>query len=260
MELVAVLLVTSAEGAELRGWLQTFVRWWPVCLARDTIHVGTILRALCCYKCHWVLRKLPGRCSGTTETSQTNIFGRLWQPAVLPSHPSMSGWRHRGATATSAWQTTPGARWPLSPAAGARCVLWPLAGWHVARRAELCCTFGSLWNGRKWRSCSAQGFGHERWKMWITGIPVLSLLEITGSTYWSAWLAEGLKKQGGALKIKPMFYNQEHILYPAQALQVSHPSRQKGVAGAKLIILQFNFGVEQQCKASGLLNPVNNVP
>lgn len=70
---------------------------------------------------------------------------------------------------------------------------------------------------------------------------------------------KGLKKQGGALKIKQTFYNQEHILYPTQALQVSHPSRQRGVAGAKLIILQFNFGVEQQCKTSGLLNPANNV-
>lgn len=120
------------------------------------------------------------------------------------------------------------------------------------------CKFGLLWNGRKWRSWSVEGFGHERWKMWITGIPVLSLLEITGSTYQSAWLAESLKKQGGALEIKQTFYNQEHILYPAQPLQVSHPFRRKGVAGVQLIIPQFNFGVEQRCEASGLLNPANN--
>lgn len=32
----------------------------------------------------------------------------------------------------------PGAHRPLAPAAGARCVLWPLARWHVACRAKLC--------------------------------------------------------------------------------------------------------------------------
>lgn len=71
--------------------------------------------------------------------------------------------------ATSAWQTTPGAHWPLAPAAGAQGALWPLARWHVACRAELCSRFCRFWLVVKWEKVEellcTEGFGHKRWKM-----------------------------------------------------------------------------------------------
>lgn len=236
--------MTSAEGAELWSWLEAFVGWWLVCLSEGlpipthgSMWGHAMLWALHCYKPHWALWDLPGRPSEATQTSQSNFFGWRWQQLcfwaflserveALGSHGHLSLVNHPWSSRSSGFRS-PGSL--CFVAAGSLAC----GSQSQATRPHLPhCRLGLLWKGRMWRSWSVKAFGHECWKMWFMGIPVLSLLEITGSTYRSAWLAESLKKQGGTLEIKQTFYNQEHILCPAQPAQVSHPFRWKGVAGA----------------------------
>lgn len=113
---------------------------WP----KVWIHAGPCHEPYTAISTTWYSRSSLGGAVGPHRPLSPTFLCDSGRSLCFQATPQRAGGGINGATATSAWQATPGAEWLLALTAGAWCVLWP--HWHVARRAEPPprCSFGVL--------------------------------------------------------------------------------------------------------------------